>query len=373
VGQGILEEDPATGEKLRQRTSTLTTASWGWGCSGWGGQQGASAITAEGRCIFLRSNDNLYCLAALVHGGRGDDSAVISALSGANEAAPLVARLGDPVPRHRHTAIRRLGTLKVPLTASAAQTLSDLAVSDLYEEIRAAAVEALDACDPAGKAGTKVLLAETEACQVGPKPVAGEKTSLWWQERRERLEHTWAALGQGGKTRLESLWPDLRTSGLRMRSALAILASTGWTCPPALAEALAIVQEPRGPKTLAWHEQGYPHRPAAIAILPIWLNAIDAAADPAAAAILVKAFPQDMRLYQTLSRHLPAEQVLAWLEPMAAGANSPRQQHYLLLAWKALGAQAKPSLERILAQLQASAAEGKANSFAERIRELMAE
>lgn len=116
VGQGILEEDPAVGDKLRQRTSTLTTASWG--CSGWGGQQGAIAITAEGRCLFLRSNDNLYAIAALVQGGRNDDSAVISALSGANEAAPLVAHLGDPVPRHRHTAIRRLGTLKVPLAAS---------------------------------------------------------------------------------------------------------------------------------------------------------------------------------------------------------------------------------------------------------------
>ena len=179
-------------------------------------------------------------------------------------------------------------------------------------------------------------------------------------------------MGEGGKTRLESLWPGLRTSGLRMRSALAILARTGWTCPPALTEALAIVQEPRGPKTVAWHRHGYPHRPAAIAFLPIWLNAIDAAADPAAAAILVKAFPQDLRLYQTLSRHLPAEQLLAWLEPMAAKAD-PRQQHYLLLAWKALGAQAKPSLERILAQPPASAAKSKGKPFAERIREVMTE
>jgi len=374
VGQGILEEDPATGDKLRQRTSTQTKASWGWGCGGCGGQQGASAITAEGRCLFLRSNDNLYAIAALVQGGRNDDPAVIAALGNANEAAPLVAHLGDPVPRHRHTAIRRLGTLKVPLAASAAQTLSDLAVNDLYEEIRAAAVETLDACDPAGKAGTKVLLAETEACQVGPKAEGKHFNDMWCKERRERLEHTWAALGDGGKTRLASLWPDLRTSGLRMRSALAILARTGWKCQPALTEALTIVQEPRGPKTDTWHQHGYPHRPAAIAFLPIWLNAIDAAADPAVAAILVKAFPQDLRLYQTLSCHLSAEQLLAWLEPMAAKAD-PRQQHHLLLAWKALGAQAKPSLERILAQLPAQAAtvKGKGKPFAERIREVMTE
>lgn len=203
---------------------------------------------------------------------------------------------------------------------------------------------------------------------MGPKPEERHLngTWWWWQERRERLEHTWAALGEGGKTRLASLWPDLRTSGLRMRSALAILARTGWTCPPALTEALAIVQEPRGPKTVAWYQGGYPY------VLPIWLNAIDAAADPAAAAILVKAFPQDLRLYQTLSRHLSAEHLLAWLEPMAAKAD-PRQQHYLLLAWKALGAQAKPSLKRILAQLPASAAEGKGKPFAERIREMMTE
>jgi hypothetical protein len=48
--------------KRRQCIAVGGTDAWGWGGGGWGGQECNAGLAADGDALFLRANDNLYCV-----------------------------------------------------------------------------------------------------------------------------------------------------------------------------------------------------------------------------------------------------------------------------------------------------------------------
>ena len=62
VGGGFLEADAANEAKRRQCIAVGGTDAWGWGGGNWGGQECNAGLAADGDALFLRSNDNLYCV-----------------------------------------------------------------------------------------------------------------------------------------------------------------------------------------------------------------------------------------------------------------------------------------------------------------------
>ena len=90
---------------------------------------------------------------------------------------------------------------------------------------------------------------------------------------------------------------------------------------------------------------------------------LDAAGDPVAAEILVKAFPKSWEMYPTFARHLKPEALLAWIEGsvLAEGVSAKDACQ----AWKSIGPAAKPSMQKVLAtwdeQLKKLEADGKKN------------
>jgi len=110
-------------------------------------------------CIFIRSNDELWCIASEAIASPLDDSAVLGSIAAAKDLQTLTPQLSAARPRYRREALLRLVTLKLPLTESVSKTIAGMITEDPYHEVRAAAIQALDACDPTGTAGWQVYVA----------------------------------------------------------------------------------------------------------------------------------------------------------------------------------------------------------------------
>jgi len=114
--------------------------------------------TVQGDRLYVRSTSNLYCIGPAVKGTPQDDLKIADKIRTLTKVEDLLPYLDKPSAMERYEATLVLGKLGVD-AAPATAKLTTLVKEDIYEEIRAAAVIALDAADPAGKPGTTALQA----------------------------------------------------------------------------------------------------------------------------------------------------------------------------------------------------------------------
>ena len=332
---------------------------------------------ASGDRIFIQSQSFLYCIGPAVKGTPADDPQVVTALRAETDAAKLVARLNDASAQYRYEAVKRLGALKAPLAEATTGRLSILALDDPYEEIRAEATLALDACDPQGRAGWDRLMADyMENFWSDPPPKEGWSycTNREHTERRHWVNMTFRALGERGRALMEKHFGEMARDPVRLKMAIDIATWQRRRIEPLVKAGLEVAQGGPLPRTSPWNAQ-VPVNTSNARCLPNYFAAIDAASDPATAEILLKAYPKAWDLYPTFARHLKPEQLIAWIEPFALESSHPVNRPRIFTAWKAIGTAALPSMERVKAAMEAKTPEQDrlAASYAEDIAKQIAE
>jgi hypothetical protein len=350
LGAGTCTMAPIDDEKRTQIRSQVGWDSWAFGYG--------LPFTIAGDRLYLRSSDELICVGHAAKGAPGDDPKVVDAIRAETDAAKLAARLDDASAQYRCEAMARLAALKPALSDEARDALRKAVVEDLYEEVRAAAVLALDACDPEGNAGWTALAAEMTEAQAKAVPW-GKPGFAESQERLRRARVTLRPLGDGGKAYLEKRWPDARTPALRY-ALLDTATACGWKVDAIVTDVLAALKDGN-----RWRNE-----PARRLLLP-YLAAIDAAADPKLAEAIVGI--HDWGLYATCRYHLSNAQFLSWLEPIAMTTMRPDDRNRALLNWRRIGAEAIPSMERVAARMGADEKNAQAKSYVDAINALIAE
>jgi hypothetical protein len=315
--------------------------------------------SAAGERLFIQSQSFLYCIGPAVKGTPTDDPTVVAAIRAESDASKLSARLSNPSAQYRFEAAKRLASLKASLVKEASERLASLTLDDPYEEIRGQAVLAMDASDPRGRAGWDHLLADY-AKNFWTDPAPKEGWAYWTNRDRTERRHwhlmTLRALGEQGRVLLERDYAELAKDPVRLRMVLDIASSLRWRMEPLVKAGLEVAQGGALARTGPWSTQ-VPVNTRNASCLPGYFAAIDAASDPAAAGILVSAYPKSWELYPTLARHLKPEPLLAWLEPIAMESAHPGSRSRIFNAWKAIGSAAMPSIERVR-----TAMAGKANN-----------
>ncbi len=148
-----------------------------------------SGVTALGDRLFIRSTTHLYCIGPAVRGAPGDDPKVVALIRSAGAASDLATHLASRSAQYRYEAALRLAKIDAgPLV----KRLTKLAAEDPYEEVRAAAVLALNAADPSRKPGSRALLAELAAAAGA---MADGKTEAAGRQRYEPAARTVQSLG----------------------------------------------------------------------------------------------------------------------------------------------------------------------------------
>ena len=125
-----------------------------------------AGATASGDKLFILSQTHFYCIGSEALGSPKDDPAVVAVIGKETDTAVLLTRLTEERPRYRRDALLRLAALKATLTDEQRTQVEGVMAKDAFEEIRAAAVQALDVKDDAG---CQALLAGLVAAQKGWK------------------------------------------------------------------------------------------------------------------------------------------------------------------------------------------------------------
>jgi hypothetical protein len=288
-----------------------------------------SGPVASGERIFIKSQCFLYCVGPAVKGTPQDDPKVVEAIRAGRDTAKHLA--GDSA-QYRYEAVKRA---KCP-----AEVLRRLVAEDPYEEIRMAAVAALDAADPAGQAGWQALVEAEFRPTYATDIHWGKPGHREQQERRRALPLLFRCLGQmDGTALIARRWPQAAQDPVQRRALIEICIALRWRADPMLADAVAGLANPRQ----AWQAT--------------YFAAVDAADDPQVAESLLKALPRSWDLYPTFARNLKPEQLLAWIEPFALESSHPINRQCIFIAWKAVGKAAVPSMERVQAAMAAKTPE----------------
>ncbi|MEI7833526.1 MAG: PQQ-binding-like beta-propeller repeat protein [bacterium] len=341
---------PVVGEKLAQIRSQVGWDRWAFDY--------ALPFMISGDRLYLRSTDELICVGYTVRGLPGDDTKVVEAIRTETDVTKLSPYVTDASAQYRYEAIRRLGALKATLTDELRESLRNAVVKDLYEEVRSAALLTLDACDAKGRAGWTAFAAEITAANsqtVGyGKPGYAE-----YQERLRCIRTTLRPLGDGGKAYIEKRWPDANKPILRY-ALLEMVTINAWKVDALVTDVLAVLQD----KTRGRNDPIY-------RLLIPYLAAIDAAGDPK----LIDAIAgiSDWRLYLTCHDHMSKAQLLTWLEAFATASKDVDSQQKVLQAWRYLGAEAIPSMERVAAKMAADDKNTVLTAYATEINKLIAE
>jgi hypothetical protein len=331
-----------------------------------------SGPVARGNRIFIQSQCFLYCIGPAVQGTPTDDPQVVAAIRAAKSADEVAKHLESASAQYRYEAVRRCSVFRVqgtergsdPSTSSLnpehrtlITLLQRLALNDPYEEIRMAAMAALDAADPAGQAGWQALV-ETEFTPAYATEIHwGKPGHRDQQERRKVLHLLFRCLGQQeGSALIARRWPQATKDPVQRRALIEICTFLRWRVEPMSDEAMAGLADPKQ----AW--------PVAYYV------AVDAASDPATAETLMKLFPANWELYPTLARNLKPDRLLAWIEPIAIGSSHPVNRPRTFTAWKAIGAEALPSIKRVKAAVEArTASDNLAADYAKALEEVIKE
>jgi hypothetical protein len=193
--------------------------------------------TPHGDRLYLQTNLGMYCIGREALGSPKDDPAIVKAIAAAAKPDSLLAHLSAERPRYRRDALLRLASLKQPVPEAERAALEKLVMADPFEEVRAAAICALNAADAAGKAGWAVFATELAAAEKASGP--------WNEEAQQRLRTlalTLRALGDDGKAWLARAVPDA-TDVLLRRGVLGLAADLGLADPALTDAALAAVQD----------------------------------------------------------------------------------------------------------------------------------
>jgi len=105
------------------------------GLPGWLGGAHCGSL-AQGERTFIQTYKHLICVGPAVKGTANDDPKVVAAIRTETDAAKLEAQLASPSAQYRVEALQRVKT--------ASEIVKKLAVQDPYEEIRAAAIQAME-------------------------------------------------------------------------------------------------------------------------------------------------------------------------------------------------------------------------------------
>ena len=326
---------------------------------------------ASGERIFIQSQCYLYCIGPAVKGTPTDDPTVVAAIRAAKSLGEVTRFLESDSAQYRYEAVRRIADLRLPISdlekkdsasqsaignrQSAISILKSLATEDAYEEIRAEAVLALDASDPAGRAGWDRLLADYAVnfwSDPPPKEGWAYHTNRDRTERRHGINLTLRSLGESGRAMMEKHWEELAAKPLSLKMALDIATWQRWRIEGLVKAGLEVMQGGPLARTPPWRTQ-VPVNTENPRCLPGYFAAIDAASDPATAQILMEKLKKSWELYPTFARNLKPDQLLAWIEPIALASSHPSNHPRILNAWKAVGKAALPSMQRVKATVEA--------------------
>ena len=358
-------------DKMRQINPKKWCGRYGAHMAAWFGHR-MGGVVPHGERLYIQSQCFLYCIGPAVKGTPKDDPKIVAAIRGAKNVNAVVKLLESKSAQYRYEAVKKCSVFSVQYSDGKSSELNALlrrlALEDPYEEIRAASVLALDACDPKGRAGWDLLVAEMPKGHAAPPPVFASREAT---ERRQRLALTFRALGEQGPVLLEQRWAEASQDPLQTRVVIHLATRWGWRVESLVKTGLEVAQGGPAAKTPTWRTQ-VPNNTENSRVLPGYFAAIDAAVDPAVAEILLKAYPRDWTLYPTFARHVAAQRLLSWIEPIAMASSHPTHRSRIFMAWQAIGADAIPSMERVAARMAADEKNKLAPSFAKAIHEAIA-
>ena len=288
--------------------------------------------SAAGDRLYVRTFDNLYCFAPEVHGTLKDEPAKVTAIRNETKAESLLPALASASAQERYEAVKRLGSLKQALSSNAAEAVAKLLTSDPHDEIRLAAMQTLDLCDPAGTAGWTALATKVFSAVYGKPNTENEKKSL---------ARMFDILDASGVAVLVKHWAEAETEPLQRLALLDLATRLAWKNDTMLKSALIAAQDPK-----RWGNH------PSMNLLPLYFSSVQAAADPAVAEILVKVYAQNISMESTFRRHLTTEKFLAWLEPIAVQAVKVYNgTGSVIQIWNKTGPAAIPSMKRVAAAM----------------------
>jgi len=188
--------------------------------------------------LLIQSSAFLYCIGPALEGTSGDDPATVQAIRAA-KPAELATYLSSPSALYRHTAVTAMSTAGI---GGAKDVLTKLVGEDPYEEIRAAAVLALNAAEPGAAPGTQAMLPLMTAAWAGGNDDG--------RPARQAMRGTLEVLGkERGIPLLVAAFTKTQDEPTR-QSILDFAAVMGWAAPELTRQAQAYLVF-RGPNVLA--------------------------------------------------------------------------------------------------------------------------
>ena len=191
-----------------------------------------------GSRLLVQSTAYLYCIGPALQGAPGDAPATVQAIRAA-KPAELATYLTSTSALYRHTAVTAMITAGI---GQAKEALTRLVSEDPYEEIRAAAILALNAAEPDAAPGTQALLPLMTAAWAGGR----HDDRLARQAMRRTLE----ALGAERGTALFAAAFTKTQDEPTRQSIIDFAAVMGWAAPELTRQAEAYLAF-RGPNVLA--------------------------------------------------------------------------------------------------------------------------
>ena len=187
--------------------------------------------------LLIQSTAYLYCIGPAIQGVPGDNPATVQAIRAA-KPAELATYLASPSALYRHTAVTAMITAGI---GGAKEAVTRLVKEDPYEEIRAAAVLALNAAEPDVAPGTQALLPLMTAAWIGGRDDM--------RFERRALQRTLEVLGkERGTALLVAAFTKTQDEPTR-QSLLDFAAVMGWAAPEFTRQA-QVYLAPRNPNHL---------------------------------------------------------------------------------------------------------------------------
>ena len=184
--------------------------------------------------VLIQSTKYLYCIGPAIQGVPGDNPAAVQAIRAA-KPAELATYLASPSALYRHTAVTAMIAARI---GAAKQAVTRLVKEDPYEEIRAAAVLALNAAEPEAAPGTQALLPLMTAAWIG----GGDDMRF----ERRALQRTLEVLGkERGTALLVAAFTKTQDEPTR-QSLIDFAAVMGWAAPE-FTRQVQIYLAPRNP------------------------------------------------------------------------------------------------------------------------------
>jgi hypothetical protein len=181
-----------------------------------------SGPVAAGNRMYVQGSCYLYCIGPAVQGTPADDPSVVAAIRAGKD---VEKHLTSPSAQYRYEAVKQA---KGP-----AELLRRIIADDPYEEIRLAAIAALDAADPAGQAGWQALVETGFKPAYGTDIAYGQPGHREQQQQRTFLPLIFRCLGEpDGSALIARRWPQAAKDPVQRRALTEIAAALRCKIPP---------------------------------------------------------------------------------------------------------------------------------------------